>query len=102
MGRGQTGHCSVSAVKRTKKEFIPDSFPGGACRRAFTFIRCSYTAVDLIYVKRLVIIWRLILFFWFLKIIHKIKLQKSDVNMTPSQICDRIFELVDKNNDGGF
>lgn len=39
---------------------------------------------------------------WFPQIIHKIKLQSSDVSMTPSQICDRIFELVDKNNDGGF
>lgn len=38
----------------------------------------------------------------FPQIIHKIKLQSSDVSMTPSQICDRIFELVDKNNDGGF
>lgn len=36
------------------------------------------------------------------KIIHKIKLQSSHVSMTPSQICDRIFELVDKNQDGEF
>ncbi|CAF90606.1 unnamed protein product [Tetraodon nigroviridis] len=35
-----------------------------------------------------------------IKIIHKIKLQSSHVSMTPSQICDRIFELVDKNQDG--
>ncbi|XP_003969759.1 guanylyl cyclase-activating protein 2-like [Takifugu rubripes] len=35
-----------------------------------------------------------------IKIIHKIKLQRSDINMTPSEICDRIFELVDNNNDG--
>uniref|UniRef100_H2SQH1 Guanylate cyclase activator 1g n=1 Tax=Takifugu rubripes TaxID=31033 RepID=H2SQH1_TAKRU len=34
------------------------------------------------------------------EIIHKIKLQRSDINMTPSEICDRIFELVDNNNDG--
>lgn len=24
------------------------------------------------------------------------------MTMTPSQICDRIFELVDTNQDGGF
>ncbi|KAM9318777.1 guanylate cyclase activator 1g [Pholidichthys leucotaenia] len=34
------------------------------------------------------------------KIIYKIKLQKNDSDMTPSQICDRIFQLVDVNNDG--
>lgn len=35
-----------------------------------------------------------------LQIIHKIKLQRSEVDMTPSEICDRIFELVDQNHDG--
>ncbi|KAM4744148.1 guanylyl cyclase-activating protein 2-like [Anableps anableps] len=35
-----------------------------------------------------------------IKILHKIKLQKSEVGLTPSQICNRIFELVDDNNDG--
>ncbi|KAM7405634.1 hypothetical protein PAMP_000068 [Pampus punctatissimus] len=35
-----------------------------------------------------------------IRIIHKIKLRTSDVSMTPSEICDRIFELVDQNNDG--
>ncbi|KAM9366774.1 guanylyl cyclase-activating protein 2-like [Symphorus nematophorus] len=35
-----------------------------------------------------------------IRIIHKIKLQTSDVDMTPSEICDRIFDLVDQNNDG--
>uniref|UniRef100_A0A3B5KW92 EF-hand domain-containing protein n=1 Tax=Xiphophorus couchianus TaxID=32473 RepID=A0A3B5KW92_9TELE len=34
------------------------------------------------------------------EILHKIKLQKSEVGLTPSQICDRIFDLVDNNNDG--
>ncbi|XP_030269579.1 guanylyl cyclase-activating protein 2-like [Sparus aurata] len=35
-----------------------------------------------------------------IRIIHKIKLQRSEVDMTPSEICDRIFELVDQNHDG--
>ncbi|XP_012734648.1 guanylate cyclase activator 1g [Fundulus heteroclitus] len=35
-----------------------------------------------------------------IRILQKIKLQKSEVGLTPSQICDRIFELVDDNNDG--
>ncbi|MEQ2256619.1 hypothetical protein ILYODFUR_025978 [Ilyodon furcidens] len=35
-----------------------------------------------------------------IRILHKIKLQKTEVSLTPSQICDRIFELVDNNNDG--
>lgn len=34
------------------------------------------------------------------QIIYKIKLQTRDINMTPSEICDRIFELVDQNHDG--
>uniref|UniRef100_A0A8D0A0A0 Guanylate cyclase activator 1g n=1 Tax=Sander lucioperca TaxID=283035 RepID=A0A8D0A0A0_SANLU len=34
------------------------------------------------------------------ELIYKIKLQTTDVSMTPSEICDRIFELVDQNNDG--
>ncbi|KAL3993431.1 structural maintenance of chromosome 3 (chondroitin sulfate proteoglycan 6) [Sarotherodon galilaeus] len=34
------------------------------------------------------------------RILYKIKLQKTHISMTPSQICDRIFELVDQNNDG--
>lgn len=48
------------------------------------------------------------MFVWFsclhlIQIIHKIKLQtSSDVVLTPSEICDRIFELVDENNDGEF
>ncbi|XP_032364089.1 guanylyl cyclase-activating protein 2 [Etheostoma spectabile] len=33
-------------------------------------------------------------------ILYKIKLQKTDISMTPAEICDRIFELVDQNNDG--
>ncbi|KAJ8413068.1 hypothetical protein AAFF_G00106500 [Aldrovandia affinis] len=33
-----------------------------------------------------------------IRIIHKIK--KVDTEMTPSQICDRIFELIDLNHDG--
>lgn len=41
------------------------------------------------------IVWHLV------QIIHKIKLQtSSDIAMTPGEICDRIFELVDQNNDG--
>ncbi|XP_037649796.1 guanylyl cyclase-activating protein 2-like [Sebastes umbrosus] len=35
-----------------------------------------------------------------IRILYKIKLQTSDVSMTPSEICDRIFELVDQNDDG--
>ncbi|XP_042273120.1 guanylyl cyclase-activating protein 2-like [Thunnus albacares] len=35
-----------------------------------------------------------------IRIIYKIKFQTSDVDMTPSEICDRIFELVDQNHDG--
>ncbi|XP_051234780.1 guanylyl cyclase-activating protein 2-like [Dicentrarchus labrax] len=35
-----------------------------------------------------------------IRIIYKIKLPTSDVSMTPSEICDRIFELVDQNHDG--
>ncbi|KAM6943472.1 guanylyl cyclase-activating protein 2-like [Xenentodon cancila] len=35
-----------------------------------------------------------------IRIIYKIKVQSGDIGMTPSQICDRIFELVDQNNDG--
>ncbi|XP_070763262.1 guanylyl cyclase-activating protein 2-like [Enoplosus armatus] len=35
-----------------------------------------------------------------IRIIYKIKLQTSEVSMTPSEICDRIFELVDQNDDG--
>uniref|UniRef100_UPI0037E82501 guanylyl cyclase-activating protein 2-like n=1 Tax=Semicossyphus pulcher TaxID=241346 RepID=UPI0037E82501 len=34
-----------------------------------------------------------------IRIIYKVKLQKSD-NMSPSEICDRIFDLVDQNQDG--
>ncbi|XP_030580452.1 guanylate cyclase activator 1g isoform X2 [Archocentrus centrarchus] len=36
----------------------------------------------------------------FVRILYKIKLQKTNISMNPSQICDRIFELVDQNNDG--
>ncbi|XP_028298702.1 guanylate cyclase activator 1g [Gouania willdenowi] len=35
-----------------------------------------------------------------IRIIHKINSQTSNMNMTPTQICDRIFELVDQNQDG--
>ncbi|XP_038557577.1 guanylyl cyclase-activating protein 2-like [Micropterus salmoides] len=35
-----------------------------------------------------------------IRILYKIKFQTSDVGMTPSEICDRIFELVDQNDDG--
>ncbi|MEQ2158431.1 hypothetical protein GOODEAATRI_012226, partial [Goodea atripinnis] len=35
-----------------------------------------------------------------IRILHKIKIQKTEVSLTPSQICDRIFELIDNNNDG--
>ncbi|XP_058485754.1 guanylyl cyclase-activating protein 2-like [Solea solea] len=35
-----------------------------------------------------------------IRILYKIKLQTNDVSMSPSEICDRIFELVDQNNDG--
>uniref|UniRef100_A0A668RZL5 EF-hand domain-containing protein n=1 Tax=Oreochromis aureus TaxID=47969 RepID=A0A668RZL5_OREAU len=30
----------------------------------------------------------------------EVKRLKTHISMTPSQICDRIFELVDQNNDG--
>uniref|UniRef100_A0A3P9CK95 Guanylate cyclase activator 1g n=1 Tax=Maylandia zebra TaxID=106582 RepID=A0A3P9CK95_9CICH len=33
------------------------------------------------------------------RILYKIKLHKTHISMTPSQICDRIFQLVDQNND---
>ncbi|XP_071373327.1 guanylyl cyclase-activating protein 2-like [Centroberyx affinis] len=35
-----------------------------------------------------------------IRIIYKIKLQRSDSTMTPNEACDRIFELVDQNSDG--
>ncbi|KAM4593442.1 guanylyl cyclase-activating protein 2-like [Odontesthes bonariensis] len=35
-----------------------------------------------------------------IRILYKIKLQRSDVEMRPSQICDRLFEVVDQNHDG--
>ncbi|XP_036441087.1 guanylyl cyclase-activating protein 2-like [Colossoma macropomum] len=35
-----------------------------------------------------------------IKIIYKIKMRNSDMNMTPCEVCDRIFELVDQDNDG--
>ncbi|XP_072321239.1 guanylyl cyclase-activating protein 2-like [Eucyclogobius newberryi] len=35
-----------------------------------------------------------------IRIIQKIRVHRSDVDMTPTQICDRIFELVDQNHDG--
>nr|XP_057932928.1 guanylyl cyclase-activating protein 2-like [Doryrhamphus excisus] len=35
-----------------------------------------------------------------IRILYKIKLQKHDLTLTPSEICDRIFDLVDQNNDG--
>ncbi|XP_044061033.1 guanylyl cyclase-activating protein 2-like [Siniperca chuatsi] len=35
-----------------------------------------------------------------IRIMYKIKLQTSDIGMTQSEICDRIFELVDQNGDG--
>ncbi|XP_053709331.1 guanylate cyclase activator 1g [Synchiropus splendidus] len=35
-----------------------------------------------------------------IRILYKIKLQKSPVSLTPSEICDRLFDLVDENHDG--
>uniref|UniRef100_A0A3B3DKN7 Guanylate cyclase activator 1g n=1 Tax=Oryzias melastigma TaxID=30732 RepID=A0A3B3DKN7_ORYME len=35
-----------------------------------------------------------------IRILYKIKLQRGEIDMTPSQICDRLFELIDQNNDG--
>ncbi|XP_053171295.1 guanylyl cyclase-activating protein 2-like [Scomber japonicus] len=35
-----------------------------------------------------------------IRIIYKIKYQTNDITLTPSEICDRIFELVDQNHDG--
>ncbi|XP_068445018.1 guanylyl cyclase-activating protein 2-like [Clinocottus analis] len=35
-----------------------------------------------------------------IRILYKLKLPSSDVSMTASEICDRIFELVDQNHDG--
>lgn len=35
-----------------------------------------------------------------LQIIYKVKVQTSEVDMGPSEICDRIFDLVDQNHDG--
>nr|XP_046192019.1 guanylyl cyclase-activating protein 2-like [Oncorhynchus gorbuscha] len=35
-----------------------------------------------------------------IRIIYKIKIHTTAINMTPNEICDRIFELVDQNHDG--
>lgn len=35
-----------------------------------------------------------------IKIIYKIKSNKTEVSMTLDEMCDRIFELVDENHDG--
>ncbi|KAJ3594282.1 hypothetical protein NHX12_006613 [Muraenolepis orangiensis] len=35
-----------------------------------------------------------------IRIIYKIKFQKGEFQMTPNDVCDRIFELVDLNHDG--
>ncbi|XP_041846355.1 guanylyl cyclase-activating protein 2-like [Melanotaenia boesemani] len=35
-----------------------------------------------------------------IKILYKIKLQTGGMEMTPSEICERLFELVDQNHDG--
>lgn len=35
-----------------------------------------------------------------LQIIYKIKIHTTAINMTPNEVCDRIFELVDQNHDG--
>ncbi|XP_072551368.1 guanylyl cyclase-activating protein 2-like [Salminus brasiliensis] len=35
-----------------------------------------------------------------IKIIYKIKMRNTDFNMTPCEVCDRIFELVDQDKDG--
>ncbi|CAJ1049874.1 guanylate cyclase activator 1g [Xyrichtys novacula] len=35
-----------------------------------------------------------------IRIIHKLNSRRSDGHMSPSEICDRIFELVDQNKDG--
>ncbi|KAM6980264.1 guanylyl cyclase-activating protein 2-like [Aplochiton taeniatus] len=34
------------------------------------------------------------------RIICKIKSRKKSLDMTPNEICDRVFELVDQNHDG--
>lgn len=51
-----------------------------------------------IYIHALLIMTMTFMYLW--QIIYKVKLQQSDINMTPSEICDRIFELVDQNHDG--
>uniref|UniRef100_A0A667Z312 Guanylate cyclase activator 1g n=1 Tax=Myripristis murdjan TaxID=586833 RepID=A0A667Z312_9TELE len=35
-----------------------------------------------------------------IRILCKIKVQRSNMDMTPNEVCDRIFELVDQNKDG--
>ncbi|XP_045564790.1 guanylyl cyclase-activating protein 2-like [Salmo salar] len=35
-----------------------------------------------------------------IRIIYKIQLHTTAINMTPNEVCDRIFELVDENHDG--
>ncbi|XP_012686120.1 guanylyl cyclase-activating protein 2-like [Clupea harengus] len=35
-----------------------------------------------------------------IKIICKMKTKNTDTHMTPNEMCDRIFELVDENHDG--
>ncbi|CAL8352545.1 unnamed protein product [Merluccius merluccius] len=35
-----------------------------------------------------------------IQIMYKIKLQSGEIQMTPNEVCDRIFELVDLNHDG--
>ncbi|XP_062404748.1 guanylyl cyclase-activating protein 2-like [Sardina pilchardus] len=35
-----------------------------------------------------------------IKIIYKMKTKNTDIGMTPQEMCDRIFELVDENHDG--
>lgn len=41
-------------------------------------------------------------FMYLTQIIYKIKFQRADMDMTPGEICDRIFELVDQNHDGEY
>ncbi|CAL8244186.1 unnamed protein product [Lota lota] len=35
-----------------------------------------------------------------IRIIYSIKLQREEIKMTPNEVCDRIFELVDLNHNG--
>lgn len=41
-------------------------------------------------------------FFFLWQIICKMKTKNTDTHMTPNEMCDRIFELVDENHDGEY